>query len=179
MFYYNVVFMDDVNNRSSIKSAGPIYYDTVAPVVSNVTLSDKTSGSTTITDAQEVNIKFKASDPVPTSGLKDFKLSGDCTATSWAELPKVDADGYCNATVTLTAGDGLKTVTVTVRDNALKEGSAYNTITLDMTKLTNTLTVTGAGTKHSGENLNSHWVNEKDITITMEVNATDWDGYKL
>ena len=71
-YYYHLVLMDELNNRSAIYSTDPITYDTTKPVVGTVTLNDGAA----ITNSRSVKIKFTFTDAEPGSGCVSYTLSG-------------------------------------------------------------------------------------------------------
>ena len=177
-FYANLVLMDDVSNKSAVYHSEIITYDTAKPTV-------KITKFPALTNKHENSITFTMSDPLPSSGMAKYSISGDCVAISDKAFSDTEKTaGQVTVTVTLNhtshpSEDIARNVTVTVYDNAGNSASATCTITLDDQALANTLVVTGAGTIHKGENLSGHWVNERPISAKISVSGTEWAGYKL
>ena len=177
-FHANLVLMDDVSNKSAVYHSEVITYDTAKPTV---TITD----FPVLTNKHENSITFTMSDPLPSSGMAKYSISGDCDAIS--DKAFTDAEkkaGQVTVTVKLNhtphPSESIdRNVTVTVYDNAGNSASAACTIALDDQALANTLVVTGAGTVHKGENLSGHWVNERPISAKISVSGTEWAGYKL
>lgn len=177
-FYANLVLMDDVSNKSAVYHSEVVTYDTAKPTVKITTYP-------TLTNKHENSITFTMSDPLPSSGMAKYSISGDCVAISDKAFTDAEKSaGQVTVTVTLNhnphpSEDIAKNVTVTVYDNAGNYASNTCTITLDDQALENTLVVTGAGTIHKGENLSGHWVNERPISAKISVSGAEWAGYKL
>lgn len=95
-----------------------IIIDTVPPLLSNVTLN---SGAAA-TNAGSATLSFVTSDPG--SGVVAFEASNDGTTFTSVSIP---------SSWPLTPGDGVKTVTVRVRDGAGNTTTATNTILRDGT----------------------------------------------
>lgn len=179
-FRANLVLMDDVSNKSAVYHSEVITYDTAKPII-------KITEFPPLTNKHDNSITFTMSDPLPSSGMAKYSISGDCVAIS--DKAFTDAEkkaGQVTVTVTLNHTPGThpsesidRNVTVTVYDNAGNSASNTCTIALDDQALTNTLVVTGAGTIHKGENLSGHWVNERPISAKISVSGTEWAGYKL
>lgn len=177
-FHANLVLMDDVSNKSAVYHSEVVTYDTAKPTVTITKFP-------TLTNKHDNSITFTMSDPLPSSGMAKYSISGDCVAISDKAFTAAEKKaGQVTVTVTLNhtphPSESIdRNVTVTVYDNAGNSASNTCTIALDDQALTNTLVVTGAGAIHKGENLSGHWVNERPISAKISVSGTEWAGYKL
>lgn len=175
IYYYHLVLMDEVNNKSQVYTTEAITFDTAKPTVSNVSIA---AGAATLT-SRTTNVKFNFSDTL--SGVKTFRIYGDVSAEVTGTFTADEiTTGSVTKAVTLSGTgneDVVKTVYVTVTDNAGNTSSVgSDTITLDTEFLTGSINIRDtADTK----NLNSTWVNFQDILIKLTLAQTDCVGYKI
>lgn len=114
IYYYHVVYMDDVNNESDIVTLGPVYYDQDAPVVSGVYLEDP-RGDRSTTNSLTLNYGFNYTDVG--AGVVRATISGTDFESFDVAL---DSTGSYTGVITLpdTAADGDKQIKVIVYDRA-------------------------------------------------------------
>ncbi len=105
--YLHIKYTDEVGN-SSVTHSNSFIYDDVAPIECSV------SGPT-LTNTTTVNLTLSASDV--TSGMGKMKIYGDVSGASTAEQATW-LDYSTSASITLTNGDGNKTINVIYQDNA-------------------------------------------------------------
>lgn len=132
--YVHAQFMDDVGNISEIVNSASTIYDTVAPVISAVSVNDG-DGYTRVT-SNTVRVSFSDA----TAGVDYITLSGDIANEEKTNYSLTDADrtaGYKDITITLQGADGTKTVSATATDFAGNtSASGSDTIVLDTTAAT-------------------------------------------
>ena len=116
MYYYHVVFMDDVNNESDIYTLGWTFFDQDKPVVSNVVLQDS-RGDKNTTNSLELHYSFSYSDG-DGSGVSSVTIRGtDFETFTISDLTSEESySGVIN--LSEGAGDGDKQIYVTVYDRA-------------------------------------------------------------
>lgn len=154
--YLHVYLEDDVGNTGYAHAS--FKYDETKPTTPTITFSQDAYSST----AAKVTISGTTDSA---SGLAQFKVTGDIASgtTGW-----VDISAASNYSVTLTSGDGIKSVTVIVRDvagNASSESAAAET-ELDTATPEGALTLRVKGTttvKPSPSNV-------ADVDLFIELN---------
>ncbi|MCB9889766.1 MAG: S8 family serine peptidase [Planctomycetes bacterium] len=118
--YFNIQSRDRAGNLSNATNFGPVYIDLTAPVMSTVAIN----GGAAYTNNPNATVTASATDTY--SGPSTMLVSpGSASWQPYTQSP---------VSVTLPAGDGVKTVTVAVRDKAGNQSSnASDTITFDGT----------------------------------------------
>ena len=181
-YYYHLVLMDDLNNRSEIYSTDPITYDTTKPVVETITLNDGAA----ITNNRTVKVTFTFSDAAPSSGFASYTLSGDLAdsveknGTFSAE--EIAAKSAERTIVLSGAGevDETKRVSVTVTDNSGNTSDAkMASIILDTEYLKGSIVIRD---KADTKNINETWVNYQDVIVQLALTPgveADCVGYKI
>ncbi len=181
-YYYHLVLMDDLNNKSKIYSTDPITFDTTKPVVGSVTLNNGAA----ITKSRTVTVEFTFTDATPSSGCVSYALSGnlaDSTVKTGTLSAEEFAAGKATREILLDgtgAEDTTKTVSVTVTDNSGNTSDPVSdTIILDTEFLTGNIVIRD---KADTKNINSTWVNYQDIIVQLVLNEgleKDCVGYKI
>ena len=181
-YYYHLVLMDDLNNRSVIYSTEPITYDTTKPVVGTVTLNDGAA----ITNSRSVKIKFTFTDATPSSGCVSYTLSGaladSVTKTGTFSAEEIAA-GMAERDIVLSGAgevDEAKIVSVTVTDNSGNTSDAKSaSIQLDTEYLKGSIVIRDGADDH---NINETWVNYQDVIVQLALTPgveADCVGYKI
>ena len=181
-YYYHLVLMDDLNNRSDIYSTDPITYDTTKPVVGTVTLNDGAA----ITNSRSVKIKFTFTDATPSSGCVSYTLSGalaDSVSKTGTFSGEEISKGVAERDIVLDGAgevDETKIVSVTVTDNAGNTSDAKSaSIQLDTEYLKGSIVIRDGADSH---NINETWVNYQDIIVQLALTPgveADCVGYKI
>ncbi|MBX7099767.1 MAG: hypothetical protein K1X89_18775 [Myxococcaceae bacterium] len=146
------VRVKDSNNTTAIFS-DTITLDTAKPTISNVVIN---AGAAATTNAA-VTVTFTASD-VGTGVVSQQASNDGATFASITVSPAAWA---------MSAGDGVKTVTVRVTDGAGNSATASDTIVLDTTAPTITSAVLEGG---------AAWTNKTGNTVQLTVNSSDGAG---
>ena len=181
-YYYHLVLMDDLNNKSKIYSTDPIIFDTTKPVVGSVTLNDGAA----ITKSRTVTVEFTFTDAAPSSGCVSYALSGNLAAstvkTGTFSAEEIKA-GKAKREILLDGTgneDTTKTVSVTVTDaSGNTSDPVSDTIILDTEFLTGSIVIRD---KADSKTINSTWVNYQDIIVQLQLNEgleKDCVGYKI
>ena len=175
--YVHAVFMDEVGNVSSVVNSNATIYDSVAPIISvgngvSINHNDSYTNNTSVT------VRVSVTDA--TSGVDYVILSGDIVETgNNAKFTFNDTDrtnGYKDCSVTLTSGDGTKTISATVTDIAGNSTSGVSdTIVLDTTDAEATLILRD---RADTNNLPTY-INDGRFCIVIETEDTDITGYKV
>lgn len=181
-YYYHLVLMDDLNNKSDIYSTDPITFDTTKPVVGSVTLNDGAA----ITKSRTVKIKFTFTDATPSSGCVSYTLSGnlaDSVSKTGTFSGEEISKGVAERDIVLDGAgevDETKTVSVTVTDaSGNTSDPVSDTIILDTEFLTGSIVIKGGA---DSKTINSTWVNYQDIIVQLQLNEgleKDCVGYKI
>lgn len=182
-YYYHLVLMDDLNNRSAIYSTDPITYDTTKPVVGTVTLNDGAA----ITNSRSVKIKFTFTDAKPGSGCVSYTLSGaladSVTKTGTFSAEEIAA-GMAERDIVLSGAgevDEAKIVSVTVTDNSGNTSDAKSaSIILDTEYLKGSIVIRDGADDQ--KTINETWVNYQDIIVQLALTPgveADCVGYKI
>lgn len=172
IYYYHVVFMDDVNNESEIETLGPVYFDQDKPVVSEVYLEDP-RGDRSTTNSLTLNYGFTYSDKG--AGVIRATVSG----TDFEPFNiNLDASGSYTGTITLpgSTADGDKHIMVVVYDRAENASLEVksNTLVLDRVLDRPTLLIKDA----EGNNL-PDYINYDKITVTLTSQETNIVEYQV
>jgi hypothetical protein len=172
--YVHAVFMDEVGNVSDIVTSNATIYDNVAPQVTGVSINH----SDDYTNSTDATVRVYFSDA--TSGVGSLLLTGDITENQRIDLNDSDrANGYKDCNITLTSGDGLKTVSATaldLADNGSGAGiNASDSITLDTGSASGTLTLRKAD---DSANL-PPYVNDTEFAAVIATSDTDVVYYKI
>ena len=181
-YYYHLVLMDDLNNKSEIYSTDPITFDTTKPVVGSVTLNDGAA----ITKSRTVTVEFTFTDTAPSSGCVSYTLSGNLAAST-VKTGTLSAEEIAAGKATreiLLDGTGnedtTKTVSVTVTDaSGNTSDPVSDTIILDTEFLTGSIVIRD---KADTKTINETWVNYQDIIVQLKLNEgleKDCVGYKI
>ena len=160
-YYMNVQLVDAVGNESIISSV-LFKYDATKPSTPVIMFSSRSYQSR---DAR-ITI-FSATDV--TSGIAQYHLYGDVTGSdTWIAWPSSSIDtGSYSVNVTLTSGDGIKSITVRTIDNAgnISDYSAEATCELDTSNPTGSLTLRNKGTTDPKDPISN--VRDVDLLITI------------
>lgn len=172
--YVHTLFMDEVGNISAVVDSSATVFDSVAPVISVVSIND----SADYTNDANVTVRVSVSDA--TSGVDYVVLSGDITETGNAAKFTFNAtdrtNGYKDCAVTLASTDGSKTVSAVATDIAGNSSiSVSDTITLDTTPASAVLTLRKAD---DSANLPAY-VNATGFAAAISTEDTDIVSYKL
>lgn len=172
IYYYHVVFMDDVNNESEIITLGPVYYDQDKPVVSEVYLEDP-RGDRSTTNSLVLNYSFNYSDKG--AGVVRATVSG--TDFESFDLT-LGSEGSYAGQITLLEGteDGDKQIKVVVYDRAGNASLevASNKLLLDRVLDKPTLLIKDA----QGVNL-PEFINYDTITVSLASQETNIIEYQV
>jgi len=125
IYYYNITAFDIANN-SNTTTTRKITLDTTAPGNPTLSLTDQTSGSTTITDSRDINVAVGSD-----AGIDEWLIS-----QTQSTQPSEGAGGWSTepTTFNLTVGDGNKTVYIWVKDAAGNiNKTATRNVTIDTT----------------------------------------------
>lgn len=181
-YYYHLVLMDALNNKSEIYSTDPITFDTTKPVVGSVTLN----GGAAITKSRTVTVEFTFTDAAPSSGCVSYALSGnlaDSTVKTGTLSAEEIAAGKATREILLDGTgneDTTKTVSVTVTDaSGNTSDPVSDTIILDTEFLTGSIVIRD---KADTKTINETWVNYQDIIVQLKLNEgleKDCVGYKI
>jgi hypothetical protein len=164
----------DMAGNPSEEASSSIFLDTVMPSGILITIN----GGATYTNVSSVALAIAAEDPAPASGLKEMALGND--GVNWGPWETFSrARAY-----SLSAGDGKKTVYLSVRDLAGNIGVSGNaTIILDPTPPT--CQVSQLPTKMDGLNFTVSW-SGSDATsglsaydIQSRKDAGDWTDWMV
>lgn len=173
IYYYHLVLMDDVNNESEIYTLGPVYFDNILPVVSNVVIKDS-RGNENNTNETTLSYSFDYTDNAG-SGCYKAIVSGEDIDTITLDL---DASNAFSGSFKFKDGtvDGNKTISVVVYDRAENVSVAVesNVILLDRELDKPTLLIQNAEGKNLPEYINYH-----DIKANLTVNETNIVAYKI
>lgn len=172
--YVHALFMDEVGNISAVVNSSVTIYDSVAPVISAVSVDnddDYTNSTTAI-------VRVTVSDV--TSGVDYVTLSGDITETGDSAKFVFNAtdraNGYKDCAVTLTSSDGTKTISATATDIAGNTStSSSDSIILDTTEASAILVLRD---ENDSANLPAY-VNDYDFTAALSTEDTDIVSYKI
>lgn len=177
-YYYHVVLMDNVGNKSEVLNTGMIKFDTVKPVVSGGYIEDPNGDpdvKRTITNQLENNYGFEFEDPSPASGVVSARIVGDDIDTINLDNPSspfADTFSFKEGTE-----DGTKTITIYVTDAAGNESiGATASIELDRD-----LTKPNLALKDEDGAILPDYINYHDIKANLVSGAgeTDIVGYKI
>ena len=172
--YVHAMFMDEVGNISAVVDSSATVFDSVAPVISAVSIND----SADYTNDVNVTVRVTVSDA--TSGVDYVVLSGNITETGDSAKFTFNAtdrsNGYKDCAVTLASTDGNKTVNAVATDIAGNSGtSVSDTITLDTTPASAVLTL-----RKSDDSANlPGYVNATGFAAAISTEDTDIVSYKL
>ena len=172
IYYYHVVFMDDVNNESEIKTLGPVYFDQDKPEVSNVYLQDP-RGDKNTTNSLDLHYGFNYSDKG--AGVVRATISGTDFQTFEVQL---GSEGSYSGVITLPEGteDGEKQINVIVYDRAgnVSLEAVSNKILLDRVLDKPTLLIQDS----EGNNL-PKFINYSTITVKLTSQETNIVEYQV
>ena len=171
-YYYHVQFVDSIGNESDIYSTGSIVYDTTAAEIEKFSIADP-QGSTALANELEIDYTFNIKDN-SVSGIKSAVISGDCTTITLND-PTVGQD--VSGKVTLTSGDGVKELTLTVTDYAGNVKTAQASITLDMTL--DAAVILAYRTSESDANAISKYSNVSKVLVKLDNLDSGVAGYKI
>jgi len=132
---------------SDIKSYNIVASDTTPPESRSVSIN----GGATYTTSTSVSLGISCSDSG--SGMKDYRYDCGSGWSSWVSCTGCTATQAC----TLLSGDGSKTATIECRDNANNVGSASDTIILDTTPPTGSISI----------NSGAAYTNSLSVTLTL------------
>ena len=172
--YVHALFMDEVGNISAVVDSSATVFDSVAPIISAVSINDSADYT------NDVNVTVRVSVSDATSGVDYVVLSGDITETGDAAKFTFNAtdrtNGYKDCAVTLASTDGSKTVSAVATDIAGNSSiSVSDTITLDTTPASAILTL-----KKSDDSANlPAYVNATGFAAAISTEDTDIVSYKL
>ena len=172
--YVHALFMDEVGNVSAVVDSSAFTYDSVAPVISAVSIN---SGAD-FTNDENVVVRVTVSDA--TSDVDYVTLSGDIVETGDnAKFIFTATDltnGYKDCAVTLTSTDGSKSVAVTATDVAGNTStSSSDSIALDTSEASGVLILRNAD---DTANLGAY-VNNANFAAAITTSDTDVVAYKI
>ncbi|MBL9039132.1 MAG: carboxypeptidase regulatory-like domain-containing protein, partial [Archangium sp.] len=126
----------DSAGNTSAQVSGTVTYDTTAPTLSGSIVGGALKNATNVT----VQISTAATDLSPTQAVS---LSEDVSFAAAGTVGPVPLPGSNQVAFTLTAGDGVRTIYIRLRDGAGNDGVAPVSVTLDTAPPTGTIRVTG------------------------------------
>lgn len=170
--YVHAIFMDNVGNIGPVVNSTSTVYDTIAPVISAVSIND---GATFTNHRADNTIRVTVSDA--TSGVASLTLSGPINETGAVTFTADDRSaGYKDITISFTGDDGQKTVSVTATDFANNTCAASSdSITMDTTPANITIV---PRTADDSDNLPS-FVNDEAYAVRLTTTSSDIINYKL
>jgi len=162
--YFHVRAIDYVGHASSTVHIGPFFIDTGNPTGTiTVNIGDSYTNSTTVTLALTADDDYSSSfDMMPCNNIS-------FAGCSWETFSS-------NISWTIETGDGIKTVYVKFRDEALNESETYSdTITLDTTAPTTPSSL--ASTSHTTSTWSADTTVETSWETATDVGGSGVDGY--
>ena len=176
IYYYHLVLKDSVNNESTVYNTAFIGFDTTPPTVSNFTMEDPDTGSTTILKTKTgVKYGFNVSESgAGSSGLARFVITGVDIDT--IDTPITGGTSY-SGTFNFKSGttDGQKTLQIVLYDVAGNASTPVTaTIKLDTQLDTPVLTLETT----EGSSL-PDYINYRGIKTHLAADGDDIVGYKI
>lgn len=175
-YFYHMILIDDVGNKSEVYDTLGLMYDTKKPTVDNATIYAEASETarTDLTNSLTNYVKVTASDAAPSSGVEKYIISG----TALEQTYTVDATSeFIEINFKSSTADGPVTINVVAVDSAGNQSVAETaTITLDRSAATAILILKDTDEANLGE-----WTNSVDFiaTIDIEQDPSDVVGYKI
>lgn len=172
-YYYHVQFVDSIGNESEIYTTEYVIYDITPATIDSFEVSDKDSGSKTLSNAKEVKYAFKIADD-SVSGIKSAVISGDCVEVA---INNPATGEVVEGELELTGEDGSKSLVLTVTDNAGNIKTANVAITLDMTL--DAAIIEAYRTEEDSANLIANYSNVSNVYVKLNSVDSGVAGYKI
>ena len=173
--YVHALFMDEVGNVSAVVDSTATIYDSVAPVISAVSID----GGADYTNDEDGSVVVRVTVADVTSAVDYVTLSGDIQETGSEAVFTFDStdltNGYKDCNVTLTTGDGVKTIAATATDLAGNTSvSSSDSITYDTTAQAVLVLRTADDTANLG-----NVINTAEFAAAITASDSDIVAYKI
>lgn len=171
-YYYHVVFKDSVANESEVFNSDAIVYETSAASVTSVAINDNDAYTKSRT-GNKITFTFTTALTEISSVVMTGNIVGSPVAITLTEDEIAAKSATRNFDFTDSATQGAQTVTITLVTAAGNSSSASDTITLDTTAASGTLTLRNSA---NTANLATH-INYTAIGVRIDCTDEDWASY--